>query len=94
MELINSKVARAGIEARAGRRWEAVDAIQQAESRLHRSKMMGVVTRGKMGLAPFQPSHCQKEQEELPSSGEDESRGREVIQDSVSRAAGHLNKVR
>lgn len=36
---------------RTGRKWQA---IQQAESRLHQSKLVGVVTRGGAGLGSFQ----------------------------------------
>ncbi|KAK7915664.1 hypothetical protein WMY93_011425 [Mugilogobius chulae] len=56
----DSMVSNAGIEVKTGRKWRAEEAVQQAESRLHFSKLVGAVTRGRAGLgsipAPKIPS--------------------------------------
>ncbi|KAK7880264.1 hypothetical protein WMY93_030631 [Mugilogobius chulae] len=46
----DSMVSNAGIEVKTGRKWRAEEAVQQAESRLHFSKLVGAVTRGRAGL--------------------------------------------
>ncbi|KAK7913726.1 hypothetical protein WMY93_013937 [Mugilogobius chulae] len=46
----DSKVARAGIEVRTGRKWKAHDAVAQAEARLKHSELTGTLAHGRAGF--------------------------------------------
>ncbi|XP_059199347.1 uncharacterized protein LOC131979398 [Centropristis striata] len=46
----DAKVSGAGIIVRTGRKWRAVDAVQQAESRLKHKAILGTVAQGRAGL--------------------------------------------
>ncbi|XP_061589349.1 uncharacterized protein LOC133454644 [Cololabis saira] len=46
----DTKVSSAGIEVRTGRKWRAQEAVDQAESRLRHSELVGKVASGRAGL--------------------------------------------
>lgn len=46
----DSKVSLAGIEVKTGRKWKAQEAVDQAESRLRHSELVGAVASGPAGL--------------------------------------------
>lgn len=47
------KVANARIQVMTGRKWRAVEAVQEAEERLRHKRLVGVVTQGQTGLGSF-----------------------------------------
>ena len=49
-ESSDPKVSQAGIEVRTGRKWRAQEAVEQAESRLRHSVLVGPVASGRAGL--------------------------------------------
>lgn len=49
-ESSDPKVSQAGIEVRTGRKWRAQEAVEQAESRLRHSVLVGPVSSGRAGL--------------------------------------------
>lgn len=86
---------KAGIEARPGRKWQAVEAVHQAESRLHQSKPVGVVTQGRAGLGSFSTSQndtAKGKERNCLVRGEVRA-AIEVMQNGGNGAAGHLDKV-
>ncbi len=79
----DSKVAKAGMEVRTGRKWKAEGAIRQAEARLDHNRLVGVVARGRAGLGSFSTPHIDTfkgKESRLPSpgGGEQWSRRREI----------------
>ncbi|XP_067284127.1 uncharacterized protein [Pseudorasbora parva] len=49
-ESLDPMVSQAGIEVRTGRKWRAVAAVDEAESRLRHRSLIGAVTHGRAGL--------------------------------------------
>lgn len=82
-ELINPKVANWNW---TGEKSQAVEVIQQAESRLHRSKLVGVEAQGN-----FQLPRLALPKGRLPG-GKSCNREGEVKEDGGNVAAGHLDK--
>ena len=56
------KVSSAGIEVRTGRKWKAHEAVDQAESRLRHSELVGTVASGRAGLGSNPRPHYKKAQ--------------------------------
>ena len=46
----DEKISQAGIETRSGRKWDVNKAVEEAESRLRHSDIVGTTTRGRLGL--------------------------------------------
>lgn len=82
-ELTDPKVVKVGIELRTGKKWEVVEGIQQAETRLHQSKLLREVTQG----AIFSDNAKRNER-----SCESSNRGGEAMHGG-NGAAGCLHKV-
>lgn len=56
------KVSLAGIEVRIGRKWRAQDAVEQAESQLRHSVLVGPVASGQARLGSVPTMHYDKAQ--------------------------------
>ncbi len=87
----DSKVAKAGMEVRTGRKWKAEGAIRQAEARLDHNRLVGVVARCRAGLGSFSTPHIDtfkgKERRCLVQEEVSSGRGGEKLQDSRNEAA-------
>ncbi|XP_029958217.1 uncharacterized protein LOC115396474 [Salarias fasciatus] len=79
---VDPKVSNAGVEVKTGRKWSAEKSVQQAESRLHFTRLVGAVTRGRAcfgslptrNVAPKGNQEQQQVQQEV-RAGLEEKRG-------------------
>ena len=68
----DQKVSRARVEVSTGRRWRADKAVNDAESRLRHSDVVGTTTSGRLGLG------CDQSQLEGSITYEEEEDGTEL----------------
>ena len=56
----DEKVCKAGVKLSTGQKWQVHEALEEAESRLSHSDIVGTVTRGRLGLGCITRSQWRK----------------------------------
>ncbi|XP_060076611.1 uncharacterized protein LOC132556244 [Ylistrum balloti] len=81
----DEKIRNAGIETRTGRQWSASSAVQEAESRLRHSDIVGITCIGKQGLGSTRVERW---------GTADTAGRRKMVQDNIRKMEEEIRKVK